>query len=226
MNEIYSITPFTMMDYPEHLACVVWFMGCNMRCAYCYNTAVVNAKFSNTNGVSNDEFLAFLDKRKGKLNAVVFSGGECSLTPSFEYLANEVKSRNFKLKIDTNGSNPEILKKIINLVDFIALDFKAPKEKFHAITASNLYENFIKTLKFLLSMDVEFEVRTTIHSKLLDESDISKMASMLKRYGYDKTYYLQNFLYTKEHFGSLKEQTKILNISDINSPLKIELRNF
>lgn len=79
MGLIYSITPFTMLDYPDKLACIVWFSGCNMRCIYCYNTEIV--KSSGT--IENSEFLRFLDERINKLEAVVFSGGECTLNKDF-----------------------------------------------------------------------------------------------------------------------------------------------
>ena len=224
MGLIYSITPFTMLDYPDKLACIVWFSGCNMRCIYCYNTEIV--KSSGT--IENSEFLHFLDERINKLEAVVFSGGECTLNKDFLYLAKEVKKRNFNLKIDTNGSNLEILKKAIklNLIDYIALDFKALKENYFLVTNSNLYEKFIKTLKYLISLNFPFEVRTTIHADIFTENDISKMAKMLEKFGYKGIYYLQNFLETGENFGVLQNPTNSFDPKKIKSNLKIELRNF
>lgn len=221
---LHSITPFTTLDFPDKTACVAWFYGCNMRCLYCYNTAVVLGEGS----VSEDEFFQFLDKRIGKLSGVVFSGGECTISSSFLSLAREVKKRGFLLKVDTNGSNLKALKTALseNLIDYIALDFKAPEEKFQEITKSNLYENFIQTLKFLIDANFNFEVRTTIHADLLNESDISKMSEILDKNGYKKIYYLQKFLSTKENFGNLSEAAAKFNPDLIKSNLKIELRNF
>ncbi|MGG7048546.1 MULTISPECIES: anaerobic ribonucleoside-triphosphate reductase activating protein [unclassified Campylobacter] len=241
MNAIYSLTPFTMTDYPDKIAAVAWFAGCNMRCAYCYNTPVVLAKFNETsvqnnteilslqqNGISDDEFVRFLDKRVGKLDGVVFSGGECTLARSFLPLAREVKQRNLALKVDTNGSNLIVLKQAIseNLIDYIALDFKATKEKFHAITGLNFYENFIKTLEFLLANDVSFEVRTTIHTDLLNEYDISQMAEILWQKGYIGEYFLQNFLDTGKNFGNICKSKNCFDPTKINSKIPIKLRNF
>ncbi|WP_156847178.1 anaerobic ribonucleoside-triphosphate reductase activating protein [Campylobacter ureolyticus] len=224
MALIYSITPFTMLDYPDKLACIVWFSGCNMRCIYCYNTEIVKS----SGVIENSEFLHFLDGRIDKLEAVVFSGGECTLNKDFLYLAKEVKKRNFSLKIDTNGSNLENLKKAIklNLIDYIALDFKALKENYFLVTNSNLYEKFIKTLKYLISLNFPFEVRTTIHADIFTENDISKMAEMLEKFGYKGIYYLQNFLETGENFGVLQNPTNSFDPKKIKSNLKIELRNF
>lgn len=221
---LYSLTPFTTLDYPDKTACIAWFAGCNMRCLYCYNVAVVQGDGQ----ISADEFVKFLDKRKGKLSGVVFSGGECTINPLFLPLAKEVKSRNFDLKVDTNGSNLTALQSAIsqNLIDYIALDFKAPPEKFRQITASNLYDDFIKTLKFLIGINFKFEVRTTIHADLLDEDDISKMSEILHLNGYKGIYYLQNFLNTNENFGNLSEPKAAFDPSKIRSNLKIELRNF
>ncbi|MDO5045626.1 anaerobic ribonucleoside-triphosphate reductase activating protein [Campylobacter sp.] len=221
---LHSITPFTTLDFPDKTACVAWFTGCNMRCAYCYNTAVVLGE----GFVSEDEFLQFLDRRVGKLSGVVFSGGECTISESFLPLAREVKRRGFLLKVDTNGSNLKVLKAAIdeNLIDYIALDFKAPREKFQEITKSNLYENFIQTLEFLISINFKFEVRTTVHADILSEDDISKMSKVLEKHGYNGAYYLQKFLNTGENFGNLTTPKREFDTSKIESNLKIELRNF
>lgn len=189
------------------------------------------AKFkplSEHKSLSEADFTAFLDKRKGKLSGVVFSGGECTLSSSFLPLAREVKARNFALKVDTNGSNLPALKAAIdeNLIDYIALDFKVPNEKFKAVTGVNLYSNFIQTLEYLLASGVKFEVRTTIHADLLNENDISKMAQILYEKGYKEVYYLQNFLDTGENFGNLGAAKAKFDPNLINSKLKIGLRNF
>lgn len=224
MHKVFSITPFTTLDYPDKVAAVVWFAGCNMRCVYCYNIEVVN---SNGN-IEMAEVCNFLDRRIGKLNGIVFSGGECTANPLFLKLAREVKSRNFCLKVDTNGSHIEILKEAIGegLIDYIALDFKAPKEKFTGITGSNLYEKFISTLKYLLEINFDFEVRTTVHADFLNEVDISLMSEILYDLGYRGNYYLQKFLSTGENFGNLVDAKSSFDPKKIISKLPIKLRNF
>lgn len=221
---LHSITPFTTLDFPDKTACIAWFTGCNMRCAYCYNTAVVLGE----GFVGEDEFLHFLDKRIGKLSGVVFSGGECTINGSFLPLAREVKKRGFLLKVDTNGSNLKALKAALseNLIDYIALDFKAPRDKFQEVTKSNLYENFIQTLDFLILINFKFEVRTTVHADLLCEDDITNMSKTLHNHGYNGVYYLQKFLNTGENFGNLTASKNDFDIKKIDSTIKIELRNF
>lgn len=223
-KEIYDITPFTTIDYPGQLACIVWFAGCNMRCIYCYNKEIVTG-----NGrISEVELLKFLQKRKNKLSGVVFSGGECTQYDSFLSLAKKVKELGYLIKVDTNGSNTN---KIIagiegGLIDFISLDFKAKKENFQLITNSNLYENFIQTLRFLIEKKYNFEVRTTIHSDFLDENDIGQMSQILEQEGYEKNYYIQNFLLTGENFGCIDKPLSNFNPKKIKSNLNIVLRNF
>ncbi|MDA3043366.1 MULTISPECIES: anaerobic ribonucleoside-triphosphate reductase activating protein [unclassified Campylobacter] len=223
-SEIYHITPFTMTDFPERLSAIVWFAGCNMRCRYCYNPSVVRGEGK----ISEDELFAFLRSRVGKLEAVVFSGGECTCARGFMQILQKTKNLGFEVKIDTNGSNPQIIQNAVNLglVDFISLDFKAHEAKFSFITKSNFYENFLQTLKFLLSANFVFEVRTTVHSDLLSESDISQMAQILHEQGYRGEYFLQNFLDTGENLGDLGAPKQNFDPSKIISPLKISLRNF
>ncbi|NLK66103.1 MAG: anaerobic ribonucleoside-triphosphate reductase activating protein [Campylobacteraceae bacterium] len=218
----HAITPFTTLDYPDKLACIVWFSGCNMRCLYCYNAQIVEQKGT----ITKDDLFKFLNSRVGLLEGVVFSGGECTLNKEFTSLAKDVSELGFSLKVDTNGSNPSVLKEAIDYIDYIALDFKAPKEKFSSITHSNLYDKFIETLEFLVDLDFPFEVRTTLHADLLDENDISNMAKTLESFGYKNSYYLQNFLDTGLNFGNLTEPKNSFDINKINSNLKIELRNF
>ena len=140
---IYSLTPFTLLDYPHKSACILWFAGCNMRCLYCYNPEIVQGK----GRLSFEKILAFLNSRKNLLDAVVFSGGECLLHKKSLSLIEEIKKMGFLVKIDTNGSSPDRMRKLLekNLVDYVALDFKAPKSKFESITKSDLFVPFEET---------------------------------------------------------------------------------
>ncbi len=217
------ITPFTTLDYPDHLACIVWFSGCNMRCAYCYNPQIV---LENGN-ISIDELLTFLKKRQGLLDGVVLSGGECTCFKDLISLCQKIKNLGYKIKLDTNGSNPKVLKTLLeeNLIDFVALDFKAPKEKFTTLACCDFFDNFNICLETLVDGDINFEVRTTVHSDFLNESNINAMIDTLYEAGYKGTYYLQNYLHV-ETLGNVKEQTKTINPKLLNDKIKIELRNF
>ena len=195
-KSVYDITKFTTLDYKDHLACIIWFTKCNMRCSYCYNSQIVHGE-----GIlNNKEIFTFLRSRIGKLDGVVLSGGECTLNPGIVEFCKNIKEMGFKIKIDTNGLNPDTIQKLVNsnLVDYIALDYKAPEDKFKAITKSNSIEKFYKTLNFLIDKNFSFEVRTTVHSKLLNENDINLIIHDLHKREYKGTYYLQNYLHTEE----------------------------
>lgn len=134
----------------------------------------------------------------------------------------------FKVKIDTNGSRPNKLESLINanLIDYIALDFKAPSNKFSTITASNLYLEFCQTLSMLIENNFPFEVRTTIHSDLLSQDDIQSMTNTLENLGYKGQYFLQYFRNETDTIGKLANSTKnYLETSLLKTKLKLITRN-
>lgn len=199
---IYDLTSFTHLDYPDHLSCIVWFSGCNMRCDYCYNKDIVFAKDGK---YSYENILDFLKTRVGLLEAVVLSGGEAT-THDLIPFCRKIKQLGFKIKLDTNGTNFLIVKKLIDekLLDYVALDYKAPEAKFTQITHSNRYDEFSQTLDFLIKSKLPFEARTTIHNDLLDADDINKIIDDLKKRGYKNSYYIQEFLDTGSNIGNLQ----------------------
>lgn len=221
-KSIYDFTPFTHLDYPNHLACIVWFSGCNMRCSYCYNKDIVLAK----NGkYSPQDILDFLKKRVGLLDGVVLSGGEASMQDLLPF-CKEIKSRGFKIKLDTNGTNPKLIESLLDLdlLDYIALDYKAPQAKFAKVTLSNKFDEFSQTLDLLLERNFPFEARTTLHLDLLDEEDINAIAYDLTSRGYKKPYFVQLFRDTGTNIGDIKESSKKLNEELFDKNLKIDLR--
>jgi len=219
---IYDLTSFTHLDYTNHLACIVWFSGCNMRCDYCYNKDIVFAK---SGKYSCNDVLDFLKTRVNLLEAVVLSGGEAS---SYELVpfCRKIKELGFKIKLDTNGTNFLHVKELIelDLVDFIALDYKAPEAKFTQITHSNKFEEFIKTLDFLIGNKVDFEARTTVHADLLSSDDVNEIILDLKNRGYKNSYYIQEFLETEKNIGDLKKPKKRLNRSALRDDLNVVFR--
>ena len=222
---VYSLTPFTQLDYPGHMACIVWLAGCNMRCSYCYNPEIIYGKGEKP----WHEIKDFLKKRQGMLDAVVFSGGECTLHPDLEFFCREAKALGYKVKIDTNGSHPKVIKSLIKkgLVDMISLDFKAPEKDFKKISVSNHYDALIQTLQFLIDdQKTSFEVRSTVHTDLLDELSINEIIYLLKSLNYQGTYYLQNYLEVEKTVGKLPAQKRLLDISKLSQDIPVQLRNF
>ena len=219
---LYDITKFTHLDYPDHLSCIFWFTGCNMRCDFCYNKDIVFAK---EGCYTLEDALAFLHTRKHLLDAVVLSGGEASSYDLIDF-CQEIKKLGFLIKLDTNGTNYLHVKKLIDLelLDFVALDYKAPQYKFTKITHSNQYNEFSKTLDLLINSDIAFEVRTTLHADLLTVKDINLIMSDLKSRGYTKPYYIQEFVDTQNNIGKLQKPSKSFDKSQLLQSLHVEWR--
>ena len=204
---VYNITKFTTTDYVGHLSCIIWFVSCNFRCLYCYNDNIVYTKEGN---YTQNNILDFLKTRIGLLDSVVLSGGEATVHNVIP-ICKEIKKLGLKIKLDTNATNLPQIKKLIelNLLDYIAIDFKAPKYKFKEIVGVDMYDNTIKTIQYLISIDFTFELRTTINKSLLDENDINSMIETISNLGYKNIYYLQNFLETSSNIGNISKSSNI-----------------
>jgi pyruvate formate lyase activating enzyme len=148
---IYDLTKFTTTDYEGHLSCVLWFIGCNFRCLYCYNEDIVFAKKGNYSSI---DILKFLKSRVGLLDAVVLCGGEATIH-NLVPICKEIKKLGFKIKLDTNGTNLRLIKELIDskLIDYIAFDFKALEDNFFKIIQSYAYKKVIETLRYLIKME-------------------------------------------------------------------------
>ena len=226
---VYDLTAFSHLDYPDHLSCIIWIAGCPLRCQYCYNKDIVFAKRGK---YSFNDILDFLDNRVGLLDGVVLSGGEATSVDLVPF-CKQVKQKGFKIKLDTSGVNFKQVRRLVelDLVDYIALDYKAPKYKFKAITGSSIskFEIFEDTLKYLIKANFNFEVRTTIHTDLLDENDINFIIDDLKNKNYQSIYYLQNYLNTDTTIENIKEQNSLINLNKIsnkNDKITIKYRNY
>lgn len=227
-NRIGGIEPFTLIDFPNKIAGILFYTNCNLHCPYCYNVELVKNICTKLN--SND-VLNFIKKRKNKLDGFVFSGGECTIHGN--NLINDiifVKNAGFDIKVDTNGTNPDVIQKLLNLnlVNYFALDYKAPINK-KDLFFSNIqtYDNFIKTLSLLNSSKIPFEIRTTVHTDIIDENDINSILKHLESINYKGNYYIQFYFKTKKTLGNVSNNpryfdiTKIINKKNIN----IQYRN-
>lgn len=212
VRAIYSVSPFTLLDYPDKTACIIWFAGCNMRCPYCYNPEIVSGK----GNISYFNALEFIISRRELLDGVVLSGGECTSHKNLEVFASAIKKLGMLVKVDTNGSNPGTIRKLIETkaVDYVALDFKAPVYKYHQVTGAALFNRFEQTFDLLNGSNLAFEVRTTFHSDLLTQEDFRNMALWLKEKKYKGIYYLQRFINDTSTLGNLRNSSKV----DIGNP--------
>jgi pyruvate formate lyase activating enzyme len=220
---VYNITKFTTTDYVGHLSCIIWFVSCNFRCLYCYNDNIVYTKEGN---YTQNDILKFLKTRIGLLDSVVLSGGEATVHNVIPF-CKEIKKLGFKIKLDTNATNLPQIKKLIdlNLLDYMAIDFKAPKHKFKEIVGIDMYDNTIKTIQYLIDIDFAFELRTTINKSLLDENDINSMIKTISELGYKNIYYIQNFLETSSNIGNVAVSSNIDKNKINTQNLSIQYRN-
>jgi pyruvate formate lyase activating enzyme len=202
-----GIVPFSLIDYPPHMACVVFTQGCNFRCPYCHNPELV------TSGASGDRFLPgpffeFLKERKGKLDAVVITGGEPTLQEGLTGFIEKINILGYAVKLDTNGTSPKILKELIRrrLVQAVAMDVKAPRERYREVTGGACDEPMLdavtKSVQLLLKAPVEVEFRTTIVKDLVGPEDVLAVAKIIKGAA---RYALQRFVDSKTFDPEFKE---------------------
>lgn len=194
-----------------------------MRCGYCYNPELVFGKGT----LTFEEALQFLKTRTGLLDGVVLSGGECLLHRQVEAFVRQIKQLGFLVKIDTNGSRPDVLGRLLQeqLIDFVALDFKAMPTDFKTITGTALFGSFEKSLDLLLSAKIPFEVRTTVHSGQLDQNKINSMRQWLETKGFRGDYHIQHFRNGVETIGRLDHSVRDDTIGALSTPgIRIVIR--
>lgn len=218
----------SFIDYPNNICTVIFTGGCNFRCPYCHNSIAVN----NTEGkINEEEVISFLKKRKKFVEALCISGGEPTLQKDLYDFICIVKQEGFHIKLDTNGTNPSLLKRLIDekLVDYVAMDIKAPLAKYPLVTQVNVDIDSIKeSINILLENKVDYEFRTTICKELISIDDIKAISEEIKGC---KLYALQNFrdgetvLEGKNKFTSYKTE-ELNEIEKLVSPLfnKITIR--
>ena len=188
--KIGGIQKTSLLDYPDKISAIIWTVGCNFRCPFCYNKDIVEGK---TEIISEEEVLSFLKKRKGLLEGLVITGGEPLLHDDITDFLEKVKKLGYPVKIDTNGSFPDKLKELIDkkLVDYISMDVKAPKNKYTQLTGKKIdIKKIQKSIKLIQNSEVDYEFKTTFVPTLLTKEDIIKIGEWLKG---SKKYFLQQF---------------------------------
>ena len=192
--KIGGLRKLTLIDYPGKIAATVFLMGCNFRCAFCYNSDIVlPEKIKKQKAIPQKEFFNFLTERKNLIDAVCIGGGEPTINKDLLSFIKKIKKMGFLVKLDTNGGNPQILKNLIEkkLVDYVAMDIKAPKEKYDLICQKKVnIKNIEKSIKILKEGKVDYEFRTTIVPTLHTKEDVFKILKWIRP---SKKYYLQNF---------------------------------
>lgn len=179
----------SFVDYPKIVSCVVFTPGCNMRCSYCHNKHILSG---NVPKVDELAVLDYLKKRVGVIGGVVVSGGEPTLQEDLERFVTIVKNMGYKIKLDTNGTNPEVLKSLCEkgLVDYVAMDLKAPIEKYSEICCADIDTDKIKeSIEYLQESGISHEFRTTFCPELTLEDVVSISVDLAK----NSDFYLQQY---------------------------------
>ncbi|MDR1122910.1 MAG: anaerobic ribonucleoside-triphosphate reductase activating protein [Endomicrobium sp.] len=179
MIQIGGLQKLSLIDYPGVPAAVIFTQGCNMRCPYCHNPQLVYPHLFETN-MNNDEVFNFLKKRQKLLKGIVITGGEPTLQKDLVKFIKKIKRLNFFVKLDTNGTNPKILKDLIdkNFLDFIAMDIKSSEDKYSLFFKGDL--NMIKqSLNIIQSSGIQHLFRTTYDKSILNEIDLSTIKKLV-----------------------------------------------
>ena len=178
----------SLLDFPDKISAIVFTQGCNFNCGYCHNPDLLSSK---KDIYSTDVFFEFLEKRKGKIDGVVITGGEATLQPDLIPFIKEIKSRGFLVKLDTNGYRPDVLKEALDFVDYVAMDIKAPLKKYSDITKTNIDTSKIeKSIKLLQTSNVPYEFRTTVMKAKISYNDFKEIGKLIKG---TENYFLQKF---------------------------------
>ena len=212
----------SLLDFPEKIAAIVFTMGCNFRCGYCHNPELING------GAKIEEVFEFLKTRQGKLDGVVITGGEPCLQKDLPEFIKQVKELGFAVKLDTNGSFPEMLEKVLPDLDYVAMDIKAPLEKYSQIVNVDVDTlKILKSIEILKNGGVDYEFRTTVVKSQLSFEDFEKIGQLIQG---APRYYLQKFVASKildkslenEKTYSTEEFERIIDI--LKSYVKAEVR--
>lgn len=177
---IAGLQKMTLLDFPGKVACTVFLAGCNYRCPFCHNSELFLGKVEEA--MSDEAFFSFLAKRQGLLEGVCVSGGEPTLYPKLEEFLEKIKALGFAVKLDTNGSRPEVLKHLVKkgLVDYVAVDVKnGPSYYEQTVGCDPKIPEVEESFRYLLEGNVPYEMRTTLVKQLHSEASIREMGQWL-----------------------------------------------
>ena len=184
--KIVGLQKLTLLDYPGKVACTVFLGGCNFRCPFCHNGQLLEDAPAI---MEPEELLAFLNGRRGILDGVCITGGEPTLTPDLPEFLRQIREMGYLIKLDTNGYRPDVLKALVGegLVDYVAMDVKNSPERYgETVGIQGLrLDKIEESIRFLMTGEVDYELRTTVAEPLHDEGSVQNMASWLLDLGDD-----------------------------------------
>lgn len=198
---IAGVQKLTLLDFPGHLACTVFLPGCNLRCPFCHNASLVLPRGDEA-AMTVDEFLAFLQKRRGRLQGVCVTGGEPTLYPDLPDLLRQIHTLGFAVKLDTNGTNPALLRAILSdgLVDYVAMDIKnSPARYAETCGGVDVLDKVRESAALLMASGVDYEFRTTLAHPLHTVEDVAAIGAWLQG---ARRYFLQQFVDSGDLIGA------------------------
>jgi len=200
---------FSLLDYPGKISSIVFTQGCNFNCVYCHNKELIRPKEHN-NIVTPEQVLDFLKERKKKIDAVVITGGEPTLQPDLIDFMKKIKKMGFLIKLDTNGYKPDVVRKAIDakVVDYIAMDVKAPLEKYWLVTNVSVHTDRIQeSINIIKNSGIRHEFRTTVLKSLLGERDLGEIRKLIRgsELFLQKCNYPEQMNYNDEEFTSFQK---------------------
>jgi pyruvate formate lyase activating enzyme len=189
-----GLQKLTLIDYPGHIAATIFTVGCNFRCPFCHNPELVISNFQfPISNVAEEDFFRFLEKREGKLEGVCITGGEPTIQPDIIDFIRKIKYLGYKVKLDTNGTRPDILRNLFqdNLLDFVAMDIKNNPANYEKAVNSKVDLKRIRlSVELIRNSAVDYEFRTTVVPGLHSVEDFAKIGKWLEG---SKKYVLQAF---------------------------------
>ena len=213
---------FSLLDYPDQISAIVFTQGCNFRCSYCHNKELLEKEPSNST-IDPQEIWDFLNKRWKQIDAVVITGGEPTIQPDLIEFMQKIKALGFLVKLDTNGSNPEVIEEVIKLklADYIAMDIKAPLEKYQDITNSGIdTEKIEKSINLIKNSGIKYEFRTTILKTQLSKDDILQIKDLANG---ARLWFLQKYIPSEN--SSNNSQTELNYTDDEFEQLRKIIKN-
>ena len=187
----------TLTDFPGITAAIVFTQGCNFRCPFCHNGSLLNTNIAYDKLMNEQNIFEELKSRKNILDGIVITGGEPTIQPDLLDFIKRIRSTGYKIKLDTNGSRPDVMEKLIaeNVLDYIAMDIKAPFDKYHCLSGVKVEtRNIVKSIELISNAKVISEFRTTFVTELLTKNDIENIRALVPA---KSKYSVQNFISEK-----------------------------
>ena len=192
-NKFVGMEKLSLVDYEGKLACTLFTNGCNFKCPFCHNSSLVIKE--NYSYIEDEEIISYLQKRTKQLDAVVITGGEPTLMLNLVEKIKEIKQLSYLIKLDTNGSNPDTIKYLVEnkLIDYIAMDIKNSFNKYNLTTGINdvNIDKIKESINYIMNCNIDYEFRTTLVKELHNENDIIEISNIIKG---AKKYFLQCFV--------------------------------